>query len=41
MEVNEMHPVEVAKAFVDRINAHDVNGLADLMTEDHVAGVCR
>ena len=30
-----MHPVEVAQAFVERINAHDVDGLSDLMTEDH------
>jgi len=35
MEDNEMHPAEIAHAFVDRINAHDVNGLCALMTEDH------
>ncbi len=28
-------PLEIARAFVDRINAHDVLGLAALMTEDH------
>jgi ketosteroid isomerase-like protein len=31
----EMTPLEVARAFVDRINAHDVPGLVALMTEDH------
>lgn len=30
-----MQPVEVAQAFVDRINGHDPNGLCALMTEDH------
>lgn len=35
MEDNEMNPTELAHAFVDRINAHDVNGLYALMTEDH------
>ena len=30
-----MTPLEVVRAFVDRINAHDVDGLAALMTEDH------
>jgi len=30
-----MGPSEVAKAFVSRINAHDVSGLCGLMTEDH------
>ncbi|MHC4416783.1 MAG: nuclear transport factor 2 family protein [Planctomycetota bacterium] len=29
-------PADVARAFVDRINDHDVDGLAALMTEDHV-----
>ena len=29
-------PLEVARAFVDRINAHDVDGLCALMTEDHL-----
>jgi hypothetical protein len=28
-------PLEVTQAFVDRINAHDVAGLAALMTDDH------
>jgi ketosteroid isomerase-like protein len=28
-------PLEVVRAFVGRINAHDVDGLAALMTEDH------
>ena len=28
-------PLEIARAFVDRINAHDVPGFAALMTEDH------
>lgn len=31
-----MRPAEVAAAFVARINAHDVVGLCELMTEDHV-----
>ena len=30
-----MTPLEVTQAFVDRINAHDVAGLAALMTDDH------
>jgi uncharacterized protein (TIGR02246 family) len=30
-----MTPRQVVQAFVDRINAHDVDGLAMLMTEDH------
>jgi len=28
--------VDVALAFVDRINCHDVGGLVALMTEDHL-----
>ena len=28
-------PVDVALAFVDRINCHDLEGLAALMSEDH------
>ena len=31
-----MRPEKVVAAFVDRINAHDVVGLAELMTESHV-----
>ncbi len=31
-----MRPAEVAAAFVARINAHDVDGLSELMTDDHV-----
>jgi len=31
-----MRPAEVAAAFVARINAHDVAGLSELMTDDHV-----
>jgi ketosteroid isomerase-like protein len=27
--------LELVRAFVGRINAHDVDGLAALMTEDH------
>jgi hypothetical protein len=30
-----MTPLEVTQAFVDRINAHDVAGLAALMAGDH------
>ena len=30
-----MRPVEVARAFMDRINAADVDGLVQMMTEDH------
>ena len=30
-----MEPSEVAAAFVSRINAHDVDGLFRLMTDDH------
>lgn len=28
--------VDVAMAFVEKINAHDVDGLVELMTDDHV-----
>jgi hypothetical protein len=31
-----MRPSDVAAAFVARINAHDLAGLGELMTEDHV-----
>jgi len=31
-----MRPAEVAAAFVARVNAHDVAGLSDLLTDDHV-----
>ena len=31
-----MHPSQVALAFVEKINRHDVEDLAALMTEDHV-----
>ncbi len=31
-----MGPSEVAAVFVARINAHDLAGLGELMTEDHV-----
>lgn len=31
-----MRPAEVVAAFVARINAHDVVGLSELMTDDHV-----
>jgi ketosteroid isomerase-like protein len=31
-----MRPAEVAAAFVARINAHDVVGLSELMSDDHV-----
>ena len=30
-----MTPLDVARSFVDRINARDVDGLAALMTDDH------
>jgi ketosteroid isomerase-like protein len=30
-----MGPSEVARAFVSKINAHDVGGLCSLMTDDH------
>jgi len=30
-----MEPQDVVAAFVERINAHDVAGLSDLMTDDH------
>jgi hypothetical protein len=35
MENEKMTPIEVAQAFVERINAHDPEGLSHLMTEDH------
>jgi ketosteroid isomerase-like protein len=31
----QMRPAEVAAAFVARINAHDLQGLSELMTDDH------
>lgn len=30
------NPVEIALAFVRKINEHDLEGLADLMSEEHV-----
>jgi ketosteroid isomerase-like protein len=30
-----MTPQEVVKAFIERINAHDVEGMYELMSEDH------
>jgi len=30
-----MTPKEVTKAFIERINAHDADGLYELMSEDH------
>jgi hypothetical protein len=30
------NPIEIALAFVEKINAHDVAGLCELMPEDHV-----
>jgi ketosteroid isomerase-like protein len=32
---NHMTPTEVAAAFIEKINAHTVDGLCELMTEDH------
>jgi hypothetical protein len=32
----DMKPSEIVSAFVDRINAHDVDGLCGLMDDDHV-----
>ena len=31
-----MNALEIVSAFVDRINAHDVEGICELMQEDHV-----
>jgi ketosteroid isomerase-like protein len=31
----ESRPSDVAKRFIERVNAHDVDGLVKLMTEDH------
>jgi len=31
-----MNPEEIVLAFVDCINRHDVNGLCNLMTDDHL-----
>ncbi len=31
-----MHPTQIALSFVEQINRHEVEGLAALMTEDHV-----
>lgn len=31
-----MTPIEVVRAFAERISADDADGLCDLMTEDHV-----
>ena len=31
-----MTPTQIATAFVDRINAHDLDGLCTLMADDHV-----
>src|SRR5579863_3849687 len=34
--MNSQNPVDVAMAFVTKINEHDVDGLVALMTPDHV-----
>jgi ketosteroid isomerase-like protein len=34
--VRDTSPVDVALAFVARINAHDIDGLVGLMTPDHI-----
>ena len=34
--MNEQNSLDVALAFVAKINSHDVNGLVELMTADHV-----
>jgi ketosteroid isomerase-like protein len=31
-----MTPIEVARAFIEKINAHALDGLYELMTEDHI-----
>ena len=31
-----MHPAQIALSFVERINQHDVEGLVQLMSEDHL-----
>jgi ketosteroid isomerase-like protein len=31
-----MNALEIVSAFVDRINEHDVNGICELMADDHV-----
>jgi ketosteroid isomerase-like protein len=34
--MSEQNALDVALAFVAKINSHDVNGLVELMTDDHV-----
>lgn len=34
--MNEQNSLDVALAFVAKINSHDVNGLVELMTGDHI-----
>ena len=34
--VENKQPIEIALAFLDRINAHDVEGICSLLTSDHV-----
>jgi len=31
-----MTPIEVTRAFIEKINAHTLDGIYDLMTEDHI-----
>ena len=33
--MNEQNSLDVALAFVAKINSHDVNGVVELMTGDH------
>ncbi len=34
--MNAENPIDIALSFVEKINAHDVAGLCELMPEDHV-----
>jgi ketosteroid isomerase-like protein len=34
--MSRIDPLELVRAFVDRINQHDVSGLCNLMSDDHV-----
>ncbi|HLG13439.1 MAG TPA: nuclear transport factor 2 family protein [Blastocatellia bacterium] len=34
--MNAITPVEVFASFIDRINAHDVDALSEMMTDDHL-----
>ena len=35
--MKNQEPIQIVRSFLDRINAHDVDGICSLMTPDHVS----